>query len=351
MNPSPSASSRTRGVASTSSYPLRSRRLSPAVAVCAVLLLSLCAGFAAMAEEKEAIEWSVEAPLAAKSLLLDIARVEGLDVVVGERGHILVSHDAGATWRQAKVPTRATLTGVWFHDGKRGWAVGHDAVIVRTTDGGVTWERVHWDPGAESPFLDVLFVNESRGFAIGAYGALYVTEDGGKSWASEPISDEDDFHLNQIARSASGKLYIAAEAGAIYRSDDDGVSWTKLESPYDGSFFGVMPLESDALLIFGLRGHLLRSEDAGANWTAVDTGTVAMLNSGVLLPDGTIVVAGLGGVVLVSKDGGRTFSLHQQQTRAGIQAVVDAGGGRLLLAGEGGVRALALTELVAKEGK
>lgn len=351
MKPSPAASSRTRVADPPSSFLSPSRRPSLASSIIAMLLVAVCSGTVAGAENEEAIEWSVEAPLATKSLLLDVAKVEGAIVVVGERGHILVSSDAGATWRQAKVPTRSTLTGVWFHDRKLGWAVGHDAVIVRTTDGGSTWERVHWDPDAESPFLDVLFVNESRGFAIGAYGAFYVTADGGKSWTSERISEEDDFHLNQIARSATGKLYIAAEAGAVYRSDDDGVTWTRLETPYDGSFFGVLPLEGDALLLFGLRGHMLRSEDGGATWTAPETGTVAMLNAGVRLPDGTVVIVGLGGVVLVSKDGGRTVTLHQQHTRAGIQAVTEAGGGRLLLAGEGGVRDLPLTDLVAREGK
>lgn len=350
MKPSPAASSRTRVVVFPLSPPASFRR--PAAGpIVAILLAALCAGSAAVADDTEAIEWSVEAPLASRSLLLDVANVDGTIVVVGERGHILASSDAGKSWRQAKVPTRSTLTGISFHDKKLGWAVGHDAVIVRTTDGGGTWERVHWDPEAENPFLDVLFVSESRGFAIGAYGALYVTADGGKTWTSERVSEEDDLHLNQIAKSASGKLYIAAEAGAIYRSDDDGLSWTRLDATYDGSFFGILPIDGDALLVFGLRGHMLRSDDAGATWTSLETGTVAMLNAGVRLADGTVVIVGLGGVVLVSKDGGRTFTLRQQQSRAGIQAVTDAGGGRLLLAGEGGVRELPLSDLAAREGK
>ena len=351
MNPSPEASSLTRVVATSSWFPFTFRRPRLASSIVAVLLVALHAASGASAENEDAIEWSVEAPLAARSLLLDLAIVDDTAVVVGERGHILISNDGGTTWRQAKVPTRSTLTGVWFRDKKRGWAVGHDEVIVRTTDGGNSWKRVHWDPEAESPFLDVLFVGESRGFAIGAYGAFFVTVDGGESWDPQPISEGDDAHLNQIARSATGKLYIAAEAGAIYRSDDDGVAWTKLESPYEGSFFGLLPLEGESLLAFGLRGHMLRSDDAGGSWTAIETGTVAMLIAGVRLPDGTVVIAGLGGVMLVSNDGGRTFSLHQQQTRAGIQMVTDAGGGRLLLAGEGGVRQLPVADLVAREGK
>ena len=45
-------------------------------------------------------------PLANSSLLLDLALAGNRLVAVGERGHVLLSDDRGATWRQAKsVPT------------------------------------------------------------------------------------------------------------------------------------------------------------------------------------------------------------------------------------------------------
>ena len=57
---------------------------------------------------------AVKSKLAEKSLLLDVVSVEGLVVAVGERGHVLRSEDSGKSWHQAEVPTRATLTGVFF---------------------------------------------------------------------------------------------------------------------------------------------------------------------------------------------------------------------------------------------
>lgn len=309
----------------------------------AALLLPLLTT-TALAQTASDAERSVEAPLAPRSLLLDAARADGALVAVGERGHVLISNDQGVRWNQALVPTRATLTGVWFHDRMRGWAVGHDSVILRTTDGGVNWERVHWDPEAETPLLDVWFADENDGFAIGAYGLLYVTTDGGVSWTETSVS-EDDFHLNHIAPSDSGLLYVAAEAGNAYRSDDGGASWTALAPPYEGSFFGVLPLEADAVLLFGLRGHLLRSEDGGRSWNPIETGTTAMLTSGTRLADGRVLIAGLGGVVLISADGGRSFTLHDQPNRAAIQHVLPIAEGRLLLTGEFGVRPVSVGEL------
>ncbi|MFZ2493367.1 MAG: YCF48-related protein [Thermoanaerobaculia bacterium] len=311
-------------------------------ALAATLWLSL-----AVAQSTPEPERAIKAPLASKSLLLDVARTDGLLVAVGERGHIVTSTDSGVTWTQADVPTRAMLTGVWFHDRNLGWAVGHDAAILRTKDGGKSWQRVYWDPAAEAPFLDVWFADANRGFAVGAYGRCFVTADGGTTWSEQPVSEENDFHLNQIARAANGKLYIAAESGQVYLSEDAGSTWVALDTTYEGSLFGVFPLEGDSLLAFGLRGHLLRSDDAGATWTHIETGTTAMLNQAVQLTDGTIVLAGLAGSVLVSKDGGRTFLLHQQKNRSGLQALVDVGGGYLVLVGESGVRRARIPELLA----
>src|SRR6185295_6805846 len=81
-------------------------------------------------------------PFAATSLLLDLARAGSRLVAVGERGHVMLSDDEGATWRQAKsVPTRDMLTAVFFADGEYGWAVGHDETILNTVDGGRSEEH------------------------------------------------------------------------------------------------------------------------------------------------------------------------------------------------------------------
>ena len=86
--------------------------------------------------------YSVKAPLATRSLLLDGVTANGDVVVVGERGHVLISGDNGTTWEQPDVPTRTTLTGVFFQDRNTGFAVSYYQEILRTKDGGKTWQVV-----------------------------------------------------------------------------------------------------------------------------------------------------------------------------------------------------------------
>ena len=332
------------------SPPLRKGGAGRSRGLAALACLVLLAGMAAAQDEE--VEYALEKPLAARSLLLDGVAVDGLMVAVGERGHVLFSRDEGESWQQASsVPTRATLTAVYFHDAQLGWAVGHDAVILRTRDGGDTWERLYHAPEEERPFLDVWFEDDLSGFAVGAYGFFLKTTDGGDTWTphefvetSEVVEEDDpyaydeggDFHLNHIAQAQDGRLYMAAEAGTVYRSDDGGEIWKTLPSPYTGSFFGTLPLDGDSLLLFGLRGNLFRSEDAGESWQTIDSGTEAVLSDGLLLSDGTVVLAGAAGTLLISGDGGETFRLAAQADRQALATVLSAGDS-LVLVGEFGV--------------
>lgn len=311
---------------------------------------------------------SAIAPLAARSLLLDGASVGDFMAAVGERGHVLLSEDSGDSWRQVRVPTTATLTAVFFSDREHGWAVGHDAVILRTIDGGASWERVHFAPEEERPLLDLWFGDARAGYAVGAYSTFLASADGGASWDERSFAPEPwpmaeaaagagtageneagydpgldiDVHLNDIAGAGGGRLYIAAEAGRVFRSDDGGASWWSMPSPYEGSFFGVLPLPGGSLLVFGLRGHLYRSDDGGASWRRIEVATEAMLTDGLRLADGTVVLTGLAGTLLVSRDGAQSFEVVQLPGRQGLATALEGDAGTLVLIGEAGLEGLHL---------
>jgi len=283
-------------------------------------------------------ETAVIAPLSSHSLLLDAQRVGDNLIAVGERGHILLSEDNGNSWNQAQVPTRATLTAVYFIDRQNGWVVGHDQVILRTKNGGKSWELVYENPEAESPLLDIFFLDSAHGYAIGAYGQFLESFDGGSHWEGRWIS-EDDFHLNQII-AVGDQLFIAAEAGFAYRSDDGGQNWTLLNPDYHGSFFGIFPATENRLLLFGLRGHMFRSENGGENWIQVETETEASLTSGLRLDDGTLVITGLAGALLTSQDDGKSFVLQQDPGRKGFSKLLQAVDGSIIAVGSFGVTKL-----------
>lgn len=270
-------------------------------------------------------------------LLVDAARAGSRIVAVGDRGYIVLSDDNGATWKRAKGPEAPLLTAVRFVDAKQGWAVGHDSVILATSDGGESWARQFSAPQEQRPLLDVLFLDAQSGIAVGAYGAYYETADGGRTWTDRKVL-QDDRHLNAVVRVAGGNLVILGEAGTILVSGDAGKTWSAVASPYKGSLFGGLVAGDGAVVAYGLRGRIYRSADQGRTWTQVENPSTATLMGGSVLADGALVLAGAAGTALVSRDHGRTFKpLATESTRAFGKALA-AGAGELLLLGEAGAR-------------
>ena len=276
-----------------------------------------------------------------KLLLLDAAYAGKNIIAAGERGTILISDsttfsDTNNNWQPATSPTPMTLTAITFADAQHGWAVGHDAVIIHSNDGGKNWQLQHSAPEKHTPLLDVWFANTQTGFAVGAYGAFYQTQDGGKSWQSRKIL-KDDMHINTLVGGADGKIFLAGEAGLMARSLDYGKNWQPLQSPYAGSFFGALRLRGETLLAFGLRGHVFRSTDFGLHWTAIPIATESSLMGGSVLADGTAIIVGYDGLILISTDQGQTFSQFKAESRNALSTALEGQAKQLILFGEAGV--------------
>lgn len=299
-----------------------------------VILLSFLTTFITNAQTLDARL----APLASKSLLLDITQINQTKLVaVGERGHILQSSD-GVNWQQAKVPVQTTLTAVYFVDELNGWAVGHDATILATRDGGMSWQLQQHLPQVEKPLLDVLFLDKNTGIAVGAYGLFYRTNDGGTNWEIEyhneflfpedqaylaelKAQDEEAYldeqssilpHFNRVV--ADGRtLYLAGEIGLIAKSNDFGQTWQKLDPIYRGSFYDINRTQAGNLLVVGLRGHIFRSLRNGTPWQEVESDVTALLSAIVLSNDERVFVLGNNGVVLESRDDGASFTKYLQK--------------------------------------
>lgn len=245
------------------------------------------------------------ASLSSKSLLLGITRAGEQMVAVGDRGNILLSAD-GQTWEQVPVPVNVTLTAVSFADAKNGWAVGHDATILHSADGGRSWALQHFDPGLGQPALNVLALDAQRAMVVGAYGMWLATNDGGKTWSdvTAPVIRDEGLHLNTLIKLGNGELFVAGETGMIGASAD-GQTWERLTLPYEGSLFGALPRGEKGAVVFGLRGNVLITEDVRGNaWTAVDIGSVQSLYGGAVLAQGRVVLVGADGeIVYISADG------------------------------------------------
>ncbi|MBK9243285.1 MAG: glycosyl hydrolase [Burkholderiales bacterium] len=319
---------------------------------------------------------ALKSQLASRALLNGLASAGQRIVAVGQRGHILYSDDGGENWTQAEVPLSSDLVAVAFAGEKSGWTVGHDGVVLRSTDAGAAWTRqldgrsagaLMLDyytreakpgdgrlaaaldeakkfaaQGAENPLLDVWFESETNGIAVGAFGLALRTRDGGASW--EPmlhvIDNPKALHLYAV-RGIAGDIYIAGEQGLLLKLDRASGEFRALELPYKGTLFGIVGNER-AVLVHGLRGTALRSTDGGRSWQPVETRLQVGLTGSTADRDGRIVVVSQAGHILVSSDDGASFKAAKVERPIPAAAVIATGKDSVVVAGPRGVQSQTL---------
>ena len=271
-------------------------------------------------------------------LLLGASVAQDALVLVGERGTILHSTDSAQSWQRKESGVSAAFTAVSFAtDGLHGWVAGHDALILATTDGGATWGPAYQGDNREDSFLDILVIDQNTIIAVGAYGYYVESRDGGLTWETRYVQDQDS-HLNRITQANDGTLYLAGERGTLLFSTDNGLEWQPIGTPYQGSFYGILPLHNGSLLAHGLRGHIYLSDNQGENWTQVAIDSYPLLSVSYLLPDGTIILAGQSRAFLISQDGGASFqSWPEVKITTGLAAIIQSRDGQLWALGEAGL--------------
>ncbi|BDF94444.1 MULTISPECIES: WD40/YVTN/BNR-like repeat-containing protein [Pseudoalteromonas] len=307
---------------------------------------------------------AITATKADKTLLTDIEFTGKQLVAVGKHGTIITSVDA-KDWQQAAVPSQVLLTAVTFNGSERGWACGHDATIINTTDGGANWQLQQVNTQLDKPCLDILFITEQHGFAVGAYGMFYETTDGGENWQKRFLDSllfaEDQEYLNDLkdsdpeayeAETASilphfnrivatgNKLMLVGEMGLLAHSTDNGKSWQRDEEIYMGSFFAYASDDHGEEVVAGLRGNIF-SRQQEQQWRPINNDKTATVNS--------IIKAGENHWLLLANSGVIFHYINNQLTVEQLpdgKAILDAVifDNQLVMASENGIKVKEMAE-------
>ena len=299
-----------------------------------------------------------------KTLLTDITKAGSNIIAVGKHGTVIKSSD-GASWQQAQlVPTQVLLTAVDFSNENNGWACGHDATIINTTDGGVNWQLQQALPELDKPCLDILFEDDLNGFMVGAYGMFYQTSDGGKHWQKRFLdsllfSEDQDYlndlkendpqgyeaetasilpHFNRIENTDDG-LILVGEMGLMARSTDNGITWQRIEEIYPGSFFAFNS-DNEEEVVAGLRGNVFTKQRNEQDWQHLENVKTATVNSIINYNNEQWLMLANSGVIFHLKDGLLT---HEQL--ADGKAILDGVimDNKLIMATEDGIKVKELT--------
>lgn len=140
---------------------------------------------------------------------------------------------APATLEAQASGVKVRLRGISAADARVAWASGREGTVLRTVDGGATWQAMRV-PGAEAlDFRDVEGFDAEHAVVLsigpGADSRVYRTGDGGRSWQLALRNEDPRAFLDCMAFDGDrGWILGDPVDGAfqVYASDDGGRSWT-----------------------------------------------------------------------------------------------------------------------------
>ncbi len=212
----------------------------------------------------------------------------------------------------------STLRAIAMLDDVVGVAVGDRGTILRTENGGRTWQ--HRESGVDCILRDVFWLSDRRVVAAGggfdvvtqcSRGVVVVSDDAGQHWRRA-----DDSALAQVHRlviDADNSLLIAvgdwspASMSAHHVSRDGGMSWSVDEDSAD------------------ILGQIVEPEVAEIQHWMTTTGSTAPIRNACRSGDANFWAVGDQGVIYQSSDGGRSWTAQRGEDRqAAVLVVADS---------------------------
>jgi photosystem II stability/assembly factor-like uncharacterized protein len=260
---------------------------------------------------------------------------------------------AAATWTPQTSGVTARLRGVSAISDRVAWASGANGTILRTADGGQTWQRLSI-PGSEKlDFRDVDAVTDRLAWALsigpGESSRIYRTADAGAHWDEQFVNHDPKAFFDAMAFWDARRGIAVSDSVdgrfVIVRTADGGRRWTRIPAdrlppalPNEGAFAGsgtnVTVLAPNHVWIgtgASTRSRVLRSRDGGNTWAVADTPVASSASAGIF----SIAFRDpLHGIVV----GGD----YQKESEAGNNAAITADGGATWtpVAGLGGFRSV-----------
>lgn len=196
--------------------------------------------------------------------------------VVGDSGTILRTFDGGSSWQ--KVMLNNIPTSDYYSMTMKGnniWAAGalidsvtHTGIIIHSGDGGNTWTRQDTIFGFTTCFYQIQAVNDTLLYASG-YQGLFRTVDSGIHW--ELLLVRPGQHLTAMVATSVSDVWLASSSNVIYHNDTIGI-------PYANSIINDLSASDNTHVWTGgsygstsTESLLLYSNTAGYTWLFGET--------------------------------------------------------------------------------
>lgn len=226
------------------------------------------------------------------------------------------------------------------------WASGHKGTVLRTRDGGTTWEARPVTGAETMEFRDIHALSADLAWVLaagpGEKSRIYQTTDGGAHWALQFTNSDSTafFDCFTFFDAKRGVAFSDASGGrtVLLRTEDGGAHWALLpqsavpapltgEGAFAASGGCLVHSGADAWVATGSpEARLLHSSDRGMTWAARATPFVKGEGAGMTATSWLDPKRGIGvaarinqmradtasSIVGVTDDGGVTWTMRQR---------------------------------------
>lgn len=247
--------------------------------------------------------WQVRHEQAKKPVTLTAIAAYGKAniLAVGHDNLILRSTDRGRNWTTTMYDGALgePLLGLWSQNGQQVYAFGSFGKFYVSDDAGEHWAEQSLPINGEH-LNSMDGAPDGRRILVGEMGLVLRSLDGGESWEQvEPFYEGSLFGVSQL----SGSHWVAyGMRGHVFASHDDGVTWEQVELGHRLPLYGHAHTNDGGVLIVGSGGAYAWLDEFG---DLTQTGFVKgqdTLTSAVMLRDGRLIVAGQHGLALQSQN-------------------------------------------------
>jgi photosystem II stability/assembly factor-like uncharacterized protein len=269
--------------------------------------------------------WSWGNPLPQGNTLRAMAFSGATGYAVGDFGTLLKTNDGGATWEGLPAGTFSNLTELQVLDANTLFA-GGGCVARRSTDGGRTFTRIGFtnvesDCPSDSNLAALSFVDANLGYIFESAGQVFQTRDAGSRFAAKiAVPGTHTVGGGAVPTDATflseSTGFVSTSDGKIFQTTDAANSW----KPVNDTNRAVRAMTFASATVGYAVGDgqlFLKSTDGGATWSPKDIGAPGGqdLTAVRCADDKTCVVTTKSGTVIgVTKDGGTTFSWPSPST-------------------------------------
>ncbi len=196
-----------------------------------------------------------------------------------EESVIYFTSDMGSTLTPVFTMSLSNINSIVFENEFNGYAVGHDGLFIKTTNGGISWEQ---QASFSQENLNYIKFNSNMGFVCSEEGNIFITTDNGNLWVEKNVGRR--IKLNNIAVKDSNIIYVVGDSGAVFHSIDQGDTWTDISFSDDYNFNFIVFHSTRFGRLFGGKNIdnstvIFETTNGGISWTENSTSITKSINS------------------------------------------------------------------------